>query len=629
MKKIINFLVISILLLPLLVFADGGGPIFVQYDAYVSDKNGAYLYTYAKSSDSCKGDCAKLEKTSILLNYNTQVKVIYEEEVSKNEYYALIEYIDEENDNVDESEYEEDDEHYYQSTYYINLKKLSLLKEELTYEDLKKEYFTSDEMSQKSFADIEEGYTDDGKIYAVKDIQLYKGPSFKYDKKDTIVKAGDILKAKANIDDWIYVETDNYYGWIKQEENTAYETSKHWFLEDTPLYDSYKLTNKVEEFIPKDTIIDKEIYSYYYSNESGEYINTLIVQYNDKYLWVNKKDIIYAEESYEDYDCYVVKDIPTYSSFIDKNSNGKIEKGTIIKRTFTGYEEKNSKIVNSGNYVETKNTWVKDEERNLACSDGYDTFCSANETFISIKEIPLLDDIGGNEIATLPANTIIKGCYEYNVEASNDEDFDETYVYIKYNNKNYWFKLDENAANENEEKYSTENLEKDAYIYDKAYGTATDVSIPAGTSLWFKYDYYDYNNKETWYYVTSKKYTGWILSKEDENTGVKESIERYEKLKNNNETINTPIVNVEPEEVVVNNKLSKKEMIIICSLSAVILALVIAVVIILINKKKKENQTTESVNESNAENTSEATQVVEINKDDKTIQQETTMGGKE
>ena len=66
-KRIINILLTIILFVPLVVLADGGGPIFVQYDAYVNDKNGAYLYQYDNGNDSV------LKKTSTLLEYNTPI----------------------------------------------------------------------------------------------------------------------------------------------------------------------------------------------------------------------------------------------------------------------------------------------------------------------------------------------------------------------------------------------------------------------------------------------------------------------------------------------------------------------------------------------------------------------------
>ncbi len=572
--KTIKVLLTIILFVPLVVLADGGGPIFVQYDAYISDKSGAYLYQRSSEESSV------LTKTSTLLKYNTQIRVVYESEVNDNEYYAMIEYQDDNNESAEEDTYYDFD-----TAYYVNLSRISPLKDELTFSDLQKEYFTSDEMSKMNFKEAQGSEDDYSKKYVVKDTTLYKGPSLKYKEKDIKAKANDIVISKAYVEGWYYIENENYYGWVKDDSELAYETSKHWFLEDTPLYDSYDLKNKVEDIIPKDTIIDKDIYLYYYETKSDEDRRVLVLRYNDKYLWVDMDNILYAEENDYDSSCILVKDVPTYSSVTTDKSNGTIKKGTAITRTFEGWKRENGQIKNSAYYIESKKTWVKDIDNKLACMNNLDGFCRTGVSLINAKDVPLLDDIDGEEIITLPASTIITKCYQY----STDED---EYIYISYKNKNYWAELDYNIFDyESDKEDGTQTLETDKYVYDKPDGTASDTSIPAGTSLWFKYEYNDRKTKARWYYVENKKYSGWILSEEGEDTEVKEKLDKNEELKN--ETTDSLVKNNEPDVVEITNKLSNKDNIIIGVITTVISSLFILALILLINKnsknKKEEN----------------------------------------
>ena len=48
MKKIISIVLVILLMIPMLVLADGGAPMYAPYDAYISDSGGASLYKYEK-----------------------------------------------------------------------------------------------------------------------------------------------------------------------------------------------------------------------------------------------------------------------------------------------------------------------------------------------------------------------------------------------------------------------------------------------------------------------------------------------------------------------------------------------------------------------------------------------------
>jgi hypothetical protein len=195
MKRIFKYLLGIILLIPMFVLADGGGPIFAQYDARVSDKNGAYLYKYNDEND-------KLEKSDILLTYNYQVKITYESEMSENEFYGRIYYPEKpKSSDEDNSEYE----------YYINLSKISLIKEELTFEDLKKEIFTGVDSQDLNYKESEDYFSSNRDIIAVKDnIKLYKGPALKYKEKDEKISKNQVLTVKADINGWLYVQCNKY-----------------------------------------------------------------------------------------------------------------------------------------------------------------------------------------------------------------------------------------------------------------------------------------------------------------------------------------------------------------------------------------------------------------------------------
>ena len=75
--KTIKVLLTIILFVPLVVLADGGGPIFVQYDAYISDKSGAYLYQRSSEESSV------LTKTSTLFFIQDKSKLGFQLENAK------------------------------------------------------------------------------------------------------------------------------------------------------------------------------------------------------------------------------------------------------------------------------------------------------------------------------------------------------------------------------------------------------------------------------------------------------------------------------------------------------------------------------------------------------------------
>ena len=148
MKKVISIVLTLVLLLPLIVFADGGSPTFAPYDAYVSNKDGASLYDYDYDDES-------YIKTSHFLEYNHQIRIEDEEEVADGVVYGRVEYA-----YADEEEY-----------YYINMKNVKPLKDEYTYEDLKKEFLGED----SDYAEDDVFYNDT--IILAEDSVIYKGPS--------------------------------------------------------------------------------------------------------------------------------------------------------------------------------------------------------------------------------------------------------------------------------------------------------------------------------------------------------------------------------------------------------------------------------------------------------------------
>ena len=608
MKRIIKPLIIFILLVPLFVLADGGGPILAPYDAYVSDPNGASIYTanYEDGEYSFK-------KTDQVLKYKKEIKVIDEYKASKDASFGRI---------------IKDGEQYSETEYWINLDKISTFKEEYTVSDLKKELKYLEENGYGEGEANKFIFDKSTMIVLSNEVPMYKGPSTKYAKKDTILKKEDVVDFYDSLTTWIYVEKGNINGWIKREDCIYFEkTGPIWLLEDAKTFEM----KGAEEFretsykIPKGEKFDEVFYTWIQEYDEKEDDSNIYyyyrVKYNDNIYYISDKNKI-AIAPFGDYSSnfLTVSQINIYNDYNGKKV-GTISKNKKIKAEYyiQYYNEKEGGWINWF-YIkyDNNNYWIKDH-----IAQEY------SENRITVRKSNCYESINGTVELTIPANTTFSDYYLVS-----------GWYNIQVNNKYYWIRSEDVGGEYSDAVSKCEELEEDVYLYEEVDNNPTDNIVPKGTKICPKYSYYNSKGARTgeWYYIKDKKYEGWISLndgdlEESQSSIVKEYTNEEENIRDaiSKQDSNEINENDEPDEVVSDNKLSNKEMIIICVLSAIILSLVVFVTIKLLNKKKKENQTTESVNESNAEKTSETTQVVEINKDDKTIeesQQETTMGEK-
>ncbi len=570
MKKLVSILLITLLLFPFIVLADGGGPTFAPYEAYVTSKDGASLY-YEKYT---YGEGTSYVKTTTVLDYNTKITIEDEIEVSDGVIYGNIEYEEE--------------------WYYINLKNVKPLKEEYTYDDLKKDFseYTDYEGDNKLF------YNDS--VILAEDAAIWKGPSTNYAKTDTIVKKEEVIKRKANIGYWTYVESSYGSGWIHNEDEIVMEKFDHtlWAIAPIPTFSSHDISNKAnvsDVVIPKNQKFDN-VYEYdAYDEKEDVWINLYRIEYEGNIYYIDADDALmalsttYGENrlTFDKTDCYdeingtIIAEIPAntkikekyYAVNDNKNGyyNGKLNGDEWI---YIEYNGKEYWIVESGNSINFFEIATYIDDKIILTDD-----VEASTTFDHNHEHP---DI------TIPVNTQFDGYYRADVA-----------YYVKYEGKNYWLNTTEGEVSQYiGDDWSEYETSRDLHLYDKPNGTQKDVVIPADTTIDIRYEYSEEtgdNHTVYWYYVDTKKYKGWINENENEMSDFREELAKNQV----NETVmdretkvrikpttNTK-KNIEPEIVKKDNSLSKKEMIVICSLSAVILCLAITVIILLINKKKK------------------------------------------
>ena len=553
MKKLIKYLLVLVLCIPFIVFADGAAPSFAPYNAYVSDKDGASLYDYDYDKDV-------YVRTKHFLEYNHQIKIEDEEEVSKDLVYGYIEYNDE--------------------YYYINLNKISPLKEEYTVADLKKEYEIDPRETNEEYR--EEMLEVRNVLIMSDNVVLRKGPSIKYDEKEEKLQKDQVISKKAEVGSWIFVENETVSGWINKDNyiimNSIDETV--WLLEDTPVYDNV-LISKAKELdikLPKNEKFNN-VYHYDYNieidEETDEYYDVYRLEYEGKAYYIDTDKAIYAENdsdkviTHKETDCY------------DEIN------GNVIKKV-----PQNTKAEEKYYAINAKENWIY-------VDFGEDSYWVRTTNIGRYFESPVkivedIDDVKNS--ITFPANTEFDKYYY----ASSEELY-----YVEYKGKNYWFNGENLTADSIDEDYGEYTTSGETYLYDKPNGEKTGVSIPNDTDVTITYEYYTYGEGESisWYYINSKNYKGWISDEENDMTEFQESLPKPEENTTTEDI--RPITTTEPEVVVANKSLSKKEMIIICSLSAVILALLIYVIILLVNKKKKEKEQTTEPNTEVVENKQE------------------------
>lgn len=533
MKKVIKYLIGILLLFPILVFADAGAPEYAPYDAYVSDKKGANLYEmkYENGED-------KLVSTKYFLEYNTDIKIYEEMEISKGVVYGEISYDD--------------------KSLYLSLDKISPRKDVYTLDDLKKELGDS----------YEEATYGVGRIITADDkTVIYNGPSIKYPVKNENIAKDTIFDVKADLYRWIYVENNDYSGWIKGDSNYADgNEGTLWLLEDSQAY-AEPLNAKsapLEITIPKGEKFNDTFE--YYIEEGDKYYYSERIEYNGEtyYLKRSSNGHAYSTEGKR----LVVKELNATSE-ITGGESFTIPVHSVIELSYE-----------TGDYYyvkyDNKEGWIKPID--LADYMG--------ASLMVAKEINYYKTVGGNLVGTIPVNTEFKTYYVY---YQNIGDNEQEWYYIKYKDGNYWIK-DNNVCQEVDEGHGEYDLEKEKVIYDSPSGKETGKKVPVGTTINAKYYYYDNASEdaeESWFYVDTKSYKGWIKEDDDEDMGDLISAIEESQQEGNGSIFDKPVT-IEHQEIIINKKVAKKEYIIIGALSAVILALMTYVVILLVNKKKKE-----------------------------------------
>ena len=576
MKKLISLLIISLLLIPFIVLADGGGPTFAPYEAYVTNKDGASLYEENYSYN----EGTTYVKTSIVLEPNAKVTIEDEEEVSNGVLYGYV-------------EYEE-------KWYYINLENVKPLKEEYTLADLKKDF--------PDYSDYEgdsQLFYDDTVILS-EDANIWKGPSTNYDKTDIIIKKEEVVKRKADLGQWTYIESSYGSGWILNNKEIVMVQYGHtiWTITEIPAFTNPNVTDKSNNskvVIPKNQKFNN-VYEYdAYDYEDDTWVNSYRIEYEGNIYYLDADDALMAISTTYGDDRITYTETECFDE-INGTVVSKIPENTKIKEKYYAIND-NKNSYHDGQedgdewiYIEYngKEYWIIEKGRSINFFE--------IATYIDGKII-LTDDLEASLTfdhnhehpdITIPANTQFDGYYRGDLA-----------YYVKYEGKNYWLNTAEGAVSYYiEDEWSEYETSRDLHLYDKPNGTRNDVVIPADTTVEIRYEHYEENGDQTsyWYYVDTKKYKGWINENETDMTEFKEELAKSQV----NDTVldrETKVrvkptdikKNEEPEIVKTDNSLSKKEMIVICSLSAIILCLAVIVIILLINKKKKEKiQVTET-----------------------------------
>ena len=566
-KKVLKLILITILALPIFVYADGIWG-YSTYNAYVNDKNGV---TIEVTNDEKDDNDEEYEKTKHL-DYKTNVKV-YEEYEKKGIKYAAI-LLDSDIEEIKNGNWSIS----YSDTYHIELDKLSLYKEEYNSDDLMEELkflvSAGDSFETYYYSDISE-ITKDKMMLLNNEIEVYAGPSTKFSKRNFTLKKEDIVDYYDSSTDWLYIEKDGNFGWILVDNKLRYLTKSPniWLLEDVDAYkisDIEKLYDEKKPFVKAGIKIPK-----------NEKFNN--IYYTSYELCFSEIDSKYEESG--------------------DHCDGSEEYYRIVYNGEEYYVSNNSKI-------------ARDEINN-------NTYAFVTEDkFLTAKETKAYDEIGGKELLTIPANTIISATYYYDTYNKKKHNL-ELWLYINYNDNNYWVKNDTIASKYEEETYLSkdvtnyyktpdgkkagsipENTEVEGkysfgewiaikidnkfywaneddffdyykeedeisedncfetienyYMYDKYNGNETANFVPEKTKVCYKYYESDYNGAfwTYWYYIDNLKNKGWINILETNSY-----LEKYNNTQNktkeqnqNNETIK----NDEPKKVNENNNKTNK-----------------------------------------------------------------------
>lgn len=235
MKKLLIVLLLS--MCPMVVLADGGGPMIIGYDAVVINKNGTKAYSY---------DTGK----NITIKYNTKIRIYNELDGGDAEgCYSN-----------GKGECEENKTHFT-----ILLKDIAPLKKEITPKDIKTDYM--DKVDSELLITAKNG------------LKAKKGPANIYDSYSETIPYNTTVKTDYEAGAWYHINDEKYKGWIMLGAALHVNSSIMTFKE-------IKLHN-----IDTDTLLltipEEEVISDYYVELSSDYHDSFrpnyYVTYKDKF----------------------------------------------------------------------------------------------------------------------------------------------------------------------------------------------------------------------------------------------------------------------------------------------------------------------------------------------------------
>ncbi len=599
-KKVLKLILITILALPIFVYADGIWG-YSTYNAYVNDKNGADIEVY---NDEKEDNGEEYNKT-LHLEYKTNVKVYNEYEKDGIKYANIL--LDSDIKKI------ETEDHYsisYDDTYIVELDKISLYKEEYNEDDFIEEI----KFNIKASSFFETYYYND--ISEIKkekmlllnnEIEVYAGPSTKFKKMDFTLKKEDIVDYYDSSTEWLYIEKDGKFGWIADDNKLKYLTKSPniWLLEDVDAYkisDIEKLYDEKKPFvkagikIPKNEKFNNIYYMQYelcFSEidskyeESGdscegseEYYRVI---YNDEVYYVSNKSKIARDKINYAYiytfvtgDKFLTaKETKAYDE-IDGKELLTIPANTVLNATYY-YDTYNKKKHKPDLWLyityNDKNYWVKN-----------DTIASKyeEETYLSKDVTNYYKTPDGKKAGSIPENTEVEGKYSFG-----------EWIAIKIDNKFYWVNEDDffdyyKAEEQNSEDNCFETIEN-YYLYDKYNGNGTTIFVPEKTKVCYKYYESDYNGAfwTHWYYIDNLKNKGWINILET-NSYLEKYNNTQNKTKEQNQN-NKTIKNDEPKKVNENNnktnKIKKNYIYAGCTFG---ITIILVVILLIIYKKRNK-----------------------------------------
>ena len=419
--KNIKLLLFSLLILimPVLVLADAGGPSFTEYNVRVTNKNGTDLLYY----DSKTNDMASTNKH---FNFDDIISGIVFEENINNERYG------------------------YSQTegYFVKLKDVQAYGE-VDFEFLKERGF------------------EPGKLYVYKSgAYLYKGPSKTYGKVDGEVElpVGTTIQYTYRDELFAYVEYNGVSGWVyiyqpadNSEGSGPYkegsslaniESGKLITLDETPIY---------KDTIGEDTIgsIPKNVnLSYKYSYYKSNFLKMYYVKYNGISGWVKDVGIYQKNKTIFSH----LKEVTICKDRVYEectNPLGTIPKNTMVnvKYSFNSFDR--------WYYVEYNGIsgWVYDDNYDL------DVYYSTKIKYLLKKDAYFYTDIYGDKTDKVlePQEIIV----DYVIWDNNDYESNICWLYINDGNNKGWIK------SSNDDIEYLDYIEEDNNINDD-----TDSEIP-------------------------------------------------------------------------------------------------------------------------------------------------------